>query len=118
MVDGSWDVRSRAGTGMGIYNRRGDLVYVRFDKVLAIDPFQAEARAMVYALRYVTEGGNEGLFICCSDSKNLVQAIQNESVEGLPSWQAAEEVKECINLNQMHPGKIQVQFITREAAMS
>lgn len=46
LVDGSWDVKNKVGTGMAVYNQRGDLVYTSLRGVIATDAFSAEVEAV------------------------------------------------------------------------
>lgn len=39
LKDGSWDAVHGTGTGMVVYNRRGDLIYVQYGRGIALDPF-------------------------------------------------------------------------------
>lgn len=73
---------------------------------------------MLQAIKYATEEGNEGPFICLSDSKNLVQAIQEGDVTDIPARKAAETVQECLNLILVKPNQVVVQYITRKAVQT
>lgn len=55
LIDGSWDNKRGVGTGMVVYNRRGDLVLVQFKKGRGADPFHAEAEALLEALTYIRQ---------------------------------------------------------------
>ncbi|KAF3327924.1 hypothetical protein FCM35_KLT06530 [Carex littledalei] len=115
LVDGSWDVQGRAGTGLAVYNRRGDLVYTSFGRVASQDAFSTEAMAVWQALQYIEVNGSEGVFICYSDSRQLVQAIADRRVQGIPNWRAAEKVQQCINYIARYRDRVQVKYITRKA---
>lgn len=64
------------------------------------------------------EEQNEASFIFLSDSKNLVQAIQEGDVTDTPAWRATETIQECLNLILVKPNQVAVQYITRKAVQT
>ncbi|KAF3327517.1 hypothetical protein FCM35_KLT07635 [Carex littledalei] len=115
LTDGSWDPNHGAGTGLAVYNRRGDLVFVQYGKGDAADAFHAEAEALLAALCYVQGASQEGRFYLYTDCKVLHTAVYEKQIQNLPSWQAAETVKRCSILQQNMENRVIVQHITRAA---
>lgn len=115
LVDGSWDVQQKARTGMVVYNMRGDLVFVQFGTSQAFDPFHAEANAVLRAIQYIINSDHEGIFSIFTDCNNLVKVIHDKSVEDIPSWRAAEAVKNCINHSNDRQHQWSIQHTVRGA---
>ncbi|XP_078163112.1 uncharacterized protein LOC144558181 [Carex rostrata] len=115
LVDGSWDKVHGSGKSMSVYNRRGDLVYIQYDKGEEFDPFHTETEAMLMAIQYALEARCEGTFYIFTDCQLLIKAIQEGDITKIPSWRAAESVVKCINGHQINPSRILVQHIKREA---
>ncbi|KAF3336805.1 RNase H [Carex littledalei] len=118
LIDGSWDVVRGASMGMAVYNRRDDLVYVKYKGGEGGDPFHAEARAVWKTFEYVLQGEQEGMFHIFSDCKPLVNAILKKQTEGLPSWRAAETVKRCWTSYYQMRHRITLQHISRKAVQT
>lgn len=84
---------------MTCYDRYGVLCNVQGSKAAANDPLQAEAMALTQALKYAFDNRAMGRsFVIYTDCQVLFKAVQNRSVQDLPSWKAGEEVARCINL--------------------
>ncbi|XP_078163540.1 uncharacterized protein LOC144558573 [Carex rostrata] len=113
LIDASWDQKYGAGIGMGVYNRRGDLVYVSYAHGNTTDPFHAEAEAMWQTIKYATGGEHPGLFYIFSDCKTLVQAIIDGNTRDLPSWRAAETVGKCIRAYQRNHHSLSILHVLR-----
>lgn len=118
LADGSWDTQGRGGMGMAVYNRRGDLVFMHFKPVPALDALHAEALAVLTAMKYVRQGGCRGNFIIFSDSKNLVQVTNDGDISELASWKAAETAMSAIMLLEEEAHKMQLKYITRRAMLT
>ena len=58
---------------------------------------------------------NEGMFYVFSDCKILVKAVQEKQMEDIPSWQAAETVKQCWMSYEILKNKVKIHAITRAA---
>lgn len=104
--------------GMAVYNRRGDLVCVKYKWVEGGDPFHAEAGAVWGTFEYVSIGEQEGMLHIFSDCKSLVKAIIEKQVEGIPSWKAAETVKRCWTVYYQMRNRITLHYIPRIAVQA
>lgn len=95
LVDASWDTSSRTGTGVLIFDESGTLRNARCTTTTAHDPFQAEAHALLLALKLIeTESGRYMVF---TDCKTLVEIVNTSNLESLLSWRAGSQVEECID---------------------
>lgn len=81
----------------------------------ALDPLQAEAQAVLEAMRYVMQGGNQGDFTIFSDNKNMVKAIKEGDITDLVSWRAAEMVMNAVKNLREGTHRMTLQYITRKA---
>ena len=87
--------------------------------MLAEDPLHAEAVALLHTLQLCISQPHtlesDGVQVL-SDCKVLVNAVNSNSIQDLPSWKAADTVAQCGRLAQNQFRNIQIRHVTREAA--
>lgn len=121
LIDGSWDNTKKAGWGLTLYDQQGRLVKMMADHMRVPDPLSAEAVAMLHALTYCQKPNQNATMekvTIISDCKVLVKHIQSETIEGLPSWQAAEPVAACIRLAAISKEWTEIRHMGREGVRS
>lgn len=79
---------------MQVHDEHGTLRDLHSIPLMAENPLQAEAQALLEALRYVKDrlGNRYAIF---SDCQILVNAVNNGEWQDLPEWRAAEAVENC-----------------------
>lgn len=118
LVDASWDVSKNAGWGATWYNQQGHLKGIRARHIHAEDATQGEATAILHTIHQciaTTGNGNQVEVMIVTDCKVLVQAINNNSIEELHSWQAAQVAAECAQKIRDAKNSITVRYTTRKA---
>lgn len=94
-MNASWDAHSKTGTGVLCYNQTGRLIHARYHSTTTSTSVQTEAMALLKALNICT---HRPYFTLLSDCQVLVRAVIQDSIDDLPSWEAANTVAECIAL--------------------
>ncbi|XP_078174456.1 uncharacterized protein LOC144568100 [Carex rostrata] len=96
LVDASWETSKKTGTGVMCFDGGGRLQEAQYTYMTAHDPFHAEAHALLQAVKHIIASPTTVRWVIFSDCKTLVDVINNQSMESLPSWKAGTTVEECI----------------------
>ncbi|KAJ4810337.1 RNA-directed DNA polymerase (reverse transcriptase)-related family protein [Rhynchospora pubera] len=117
VVDASWDTSEKAGIAFLAY-WEGSLQGMGLEIHNSADPFQAEALALHEAVRWVQglnqERGRQTVQIFC-DCLILVQALQEDNLDCLPSWRARASVASIASLLDQFGDGVFLQHVRREA---
>lgn len=114
LIDASWDQSNKGGTGMMIYNGLGQLVHTEYRQVLAADPLHAEALGLSDALQYLLNNQSAGKGFIFSDCRVLIDAVTQQQLGNLPSWDATETVALCLHKLQSVGGGVELRYANRE----
>ncbi|KAJ4788737.1 RNA-directed DNA polymerase (reverse transcriptase)-related family protein [Rhynchospora pubera] len=115
VVDGSWDTQNKSGSAYLIY-QGGKLTLIGYNNHDVLDPFHAEVKAVKEAVDALVDIGVQNQQIeLFSDCYDLVQAINEEDVQDLPSWRARQEVMDVIGIVKQFGDRMQFKHVRREA---
>ncbi|KAJ1704151.1 hypothetical protein LUZ63_003930 [Rhynchospora breviuscula] len=117
VIDASWDVTKKAGSAYIIYEQ-GILHSIGMHSTSLNDPFMAEAMAMDEAIKYVKDQIRSQPMAKVqffSDCLNLVQAVNDNDFDQVPSWRATRMVNNIIRELQLMQHEVTLQHTRREA---
>lgn len=110
-VDGSWEMDGAAGIGVCLM-QHGQIILWISRTIQAVNPAQAEARAVLEGLNVLTEMGyREGTVY--SDSKEIVLALANK-VPNITDWRSFDEIWKAWNIQARASNRIKVVHCSRD----
>ncbi|XP_078170749.1 uncharacterized protein LOC144565012 [Carex rostrata] len=100
LIDASWEPSNKTGTtAVMVFDEQGGLLEALSQAMVTNDSFQAEAIALLQALQYVESNSTHTSrcpYVIFSDCKTLVQTVNQQCVDELPSWKARQTIAQCI----------------------
>ncbi|KAJ4757818.1 Ribonuclease H-like superfamily protein [Rhynchospora pubera] len=117
ITDGSWDTSNRAGTAHIIF-KGGKLWRLGYHCHHFQDPFHTEVMAVKEALEHIQSSlsAEQRTHIqMYSDCEGVVNIVNEEDMENLPSWRAWEDVSQIIQTIYQSSNAISLTHIHRRA---
>ncbi|KAJ4757665.1 RNA-directed DNA polymerase (reverse transcriptase)-related family protein [Rhynchospora pubera] len=116
LMDASCDKNGQAGMAFLIY-KMGVLVGIGANHQSGLDPFWGEATVLMEVLQHIQRymvGGTVPSVTLLTDCLNLVNAINEQDVENIPSWKATDTVAKAIVIINNLAGELQLRHVKRD----